>query len=270
MQTYAAGNPISLTFQLEDEAGQPILPTSYRWKISDESAATLQDWQVVPVAVPSSLNGQLVLAIPGALNILTPPAIRGGRTVDLELTAPSGVFQMNQAVIVEGSVKLVTGINSVQTYLQAVMLSHDLSTRSLRGWESNTCKEDRERALIEAYGRLCRLNIVFDHSDNQSRVIAPQFGAVRLSDYTADDLTVLDPPLLMGLRKAQLVEASEILRSDEVAMARDEGLISTTVGESSQFFRSSKPIDRLVMPISTEALEHVQRWVRLTVRIGRS
>jgi hypothetical protein len=270
MQSYKPGSPIALSFQLEDDAGAAILPSSYDWSILDEAGTVLQGPTTVAVPDPAALNGVLTLTVPSSLTTLAAGLTRAIRTIEVLLTAGSIVHSMTNSAMVRAGTSLVLGVNTTQTYMQAVLLAEDLGKKSLAGWVAQSEVCDRESALIEAYDRLCKLNLRFDARDSQSMVIAWESYPVRLNDWTAQQLLNLDEQMLRGLRLAQLVEASEILQEDEVALARESGLISTTVGESSQFFRSSKPIDRTVMPISTAAMVHIQRWVRTRVSIGRT
>jgi hypothetical protein len=88
-----------------------------------------------------------------------------------------------------------------------------------------------------------------------------------LRNLTPAQLAKLYVPMLDGLKKAQLVEADEILNGDPSIKARQRGLISETVGESSQFYRQGMPLD---LPIAPAAMKYLQRWVRFGARIARS
>jgi len=270
MQSYSPGTPVVMNFLLEDDSGAPIVPNSYRWRLSDESGAVLQDWQLTNVSNPASLDGVVTITIPAILTTLAAGQVRGARSVDLEITQGSQIFNLTQAVIIRGSTALVVGVNSLVTYLQAALLSEDLSQRTMTGWNGNLSQADRERALTEAYKRLDRMNLKLE-IDAQTRVVGWRGDRVVLSDFdTPAKLAGLDADLLAALKRAQVIEASEILRDDPVAMAREEGLMSTSVGESSQFFRTGKPIPKWICPISEAALAEIARWVRISVRIGRS
>lgn len=270
MLNYKPGSPIGLSFQLEDDAGAAILPVSYDWKVVDEAGVVVQATQTVAVPDPQTLGGVLTLTVPGSLTVLPVGVTRAIRSIEVTLTVAGGqTYTMVASAMIKALESLVVGVNSIQTYNQALVLAEGLSAKSLVGWEANCDQGQRERALIEAYLRLCKLNLRYDPRDNQSTVIAWENYPIRLSDYTASQLAGLDPRMLQGFRTAQVVEASEILREDEIALARESGMISSTVGESSQFFRSSKVIDRTLMPISTAALMHIQRWVRFGVSLAR-
>lgn len=262
MKSYAPGQPVVVPFALVDEAGAVLTSTGLRARILDEAETVLRDWTTVDIPVAGQ---PAPVTVPGALNILTPPATRGARTVELEVTTAEGVVILAESFLLQAASQL-SGFNSFQTYTQAVLLADDFSNTQLEGWHANPGREARERALVQAYGRIAALPIVIEFDDSQSIVRDIGEDPWRLADLTPAQVLNLDYRLLGALRKAQLVEASFLLEDDPVARARAKGMVSQTVGESSQFFGHTKALD---LGASPAALRLLERWLRFRATLGR-
>lgn len=292
MQNYAPGGAIAVTFDLRNEAGDALTPTALRWRVIDEAETVLQDW--TPES-PMPLVPQLAVTIIGPLNILTPPATRGIRTVELEVTTVTGIIMLSQSVMLQALTQLSVGVNSFLTYAQALMIAQDFTTSALEGWEANPSREHRERALAEAHASILRMPIVVDNREKlftagaeitnipyapvTNRIwsigvypddtrLYPGMRQRWLSHVKADELlTAVPDRQMVAIRKAQLLEASALLNVNPVIAARRNGLMSMTVGESSQFFRPGKPLEQAVL--SNQALECLKPYIRRVTKMGR-
>lgn len=292
MQNYAPGGAIQVTFDLRNEAGDVLIPTALRWRVLDEAETVLQDWTALTV---QSGDTQVSVSIIGALNILTPPALRGIRTVELDVETASGFISKSESVMIQALSQLSMGSNTFLTYAQALMIAQDFSPATLGGWWSNTGREERERALTEAHSSILRMPVIVDNraklwtagmeitdlagSPVSNRIwsvgvypddtrLMPGMRQRWLSHVTAAELESAVPERQMtAIRKAQLLEASAIMENNPVMNARRSGLMSMTVGESSQFFRTSKPLDTPV--VSPQALEYLKPYIRYVTKIGR-
>ena len=73
-------------------------------------------------------------------------------------------------------------------------------------------------------------------------------------------------------RKAVVMESAAFTNMDSVTTARESGIISITVGESSQFFGSAKPLSTLIgySLRSKEAMALLSPWLDYSVKIGRA
>lgn len=269
MQNFKPGTSVSLTFKLLDESGQVLAPTSLSFRILNEADVELQPLTSIPVPSPASL--EVVIVVLAALTGLTPPALRAIRTVELEVTTLSGTVVLTQSLMVQGSTALALGVNTFQTYTQALLLSEDFVQDQMSGW-TGFQREDREKALIEAFGRLLLLPIYpYVDSNNQSSLtqtdsLARNFGYSLMRNLRSDQLIALQPKLLMALRKAQLFEADDILNDDPAAKARKSGISSLTVGESTTIFRQGSPLN---LQVGSRAVTYLQPWLRFSARIGR-
>ena len=79
------------------------------------------------------------------------------------------------------------------------------------------------------------------------------------------DLTLIDSDLLAAIAKAQIAEADFMMGGDTVEDKRRTGLMSETVGESSNMFRPGKP---LVLAGSEKALRYLTGYITWSRRIG--
>lgn len=269
MQSYTPGKPAAVTFALVDGDGNALAPTALRARILDENEVLLQDW--TDQTVPAVTESEVTVSVLGALNILTPPATRGARVVELEVTTAAGTIVLSQTIMLGGSSALCFGINTVLAYPAAEVLAADFVPLQMAGWHAAP-RSEREQALIEAYSRMLRLHLTLRFDDQQSMLTFDGefdqiFGPMRLEYLTPGQILKLFPPFLKSLKRAQLVEADDILNGDVVRKAREAGLISNTVGESSQFFRSAKPLETAV---GKRALEELTYYIKFTARIGRN
>lgn len=267
MQNYKPGTDVPLTFDLVSDAGEILQPTALLWRILDEAETELQGWS--NVAVPST--SEITLTIPALLTALTPPALRAIRTVELQVITADGTILLSDAALLQGITALAFGVNTFQTYTQALLLSEDSVSDQIPGWAASP-RDIREKALIEAFQRILMMPIGMHFNDQQSMLqidttFVYNYGPNMLRYMTPAQMGALYTPLLVALRKAQLIEADDVLNPDPVLAARRSGMSSNIAGEASQFFRSSKPLD---MPICDRAMKYLQRWVRFGAVISRT
>lgn len=265
MQNYKPGTAVPLTFSLADESGSFLTPVSITWRVLDEAEVVLQDW----TAIANPTTSDLVITVPLTLTGLVAPALRAIRTVEVEVVTASGTIHLSDAFMLQGATALTFGVNSFQTYAQAILVAEDFYGASMPGWVGAVDRESREKALIEAYGRLLKLPVrpYFGDSQSMDYEFSRSFGPFRLSDMSPAQMLTLYAPVLASLRRAQVLEADEIMVADPVLAARKNGITGITVGESTQFFRATKPLD---LPVGARAMKEMERWVNFTARIGRS
>lgn len=269
MQNYAPGNAVKVSLDLKNEAGDLIAPTALRWRVLDEAEAVLQDWTAL--ALPSDPVEAVQVTVIGPLNILTPPATRGMRSVELEVTTDEGVFTVTREFLLQGSTALQLGYNTFATYNQAVLASQDYSDEPIAGWSRAEARDERERALIQAHQAIMLMPLKFklvraDPQASQHPAFAPT--EIWLADLLPELFVDAVPAhMRKALLHAQLLEASAVLNADPVVMARRNGLMSMTVGESSQFFGQSKPLETPML--SRHAMDLLKPWLNHTVRLSR-
>lgn len=259
MQNYAPGSAVPATFALQNEAGEVLEPTSLRWRVLGEDDQVLLDWAVLPL--PSPPEDRITLTVPAVHTTLQEGETRGLRSVELEVTVGGTVLTLSDQVLLTASSALVAGINSFCSYARALMTAEDFTEQTMAGWQRETRREERERAMIEAHQAIMRMPLFVKPATTLSLIPLLHF-------IEKQGFANIDPPMLQALRRAQVLEASEILNADPTITARRNGLLSMTVGESSQFFGATKSLDSVL--VSRQALKVLSPWISYSVRIGRA
>lgn len=227
-----------------------------------------------PAEVPETMPTQLT--IPGQLNTipllfvdeiesdqLDGVSVRQLRTVEFRLRLKTGNTILRRVIYgVEPPEVLIAGVNSFQSYSEAVLVA--FSIPNLPGWDAAD-EQQRQAALVEARHRITRLHFR-DASRGQSYLnVEVLVGDIsRLAPREFKNLSVR---LRAALCKAQVAEADALLGGDPESQRRTSGLIHETVGESSQTWRPSKPLD---LPVGRKALGYLSGFISLSKQIGRA
>lgn len=263
MQAYLGNQDVTLTIPLINDAGEVIVASAVEYRVIDEAETAL----VAKTALASFTSGdaEVTVVIPASINDLG-VAARALRMVELFVTGEQGIVKLSSEYVIEASSVIAVGINSLQTYPSAVLLAYELP--NLPGWNAAS-KTDRMNALAAAYrnlGKLC-LRYVSDDADNMTRVVTPaEWGSSNITDLNAGQLATLPAKYLESLRRAQVYEADFMLGGDEVGDIRRAGIMSATVGESSQFFRTQKPLEGFVCK---RAMKELAGYLSNRVSVGR-
>lgn len=161
------------------------------------------------------------------------------------------------------SESLAVGQNTFLTKSQSLMLAKEVI-----GVDNfvNSPDELQTAALIDAYERICSMEI-------RSRILPPTIAykngkEVRsMGDLNAQDIAELPLQMRKAFMKAQILEANIILNGDPVAELRKAGVMSYTVGEVKQFFRTVKPLD---FTVSMKALGQIGKYIQYNRGIARA
>lgn len=263
MQAYLGNQDVTLTIPLVSASGEVIDATAVQYRVIDQNEVEL----VAKTTLAGFIEGdaEVTLTVLAANNDLG-LASRALRVVELYVEGVSGTTLVTTEYVIEVSSVLAVGVNSFQTFPSAVMVAFELP--NLPGWNAAS-RQERMNALMAAYrnfGKLA-LRYVTEDSDPMTRVIQPaEWNYNDITKMPAQTLAQLPVEYLDALRRAQVYEADFLLGGDEVGDIRRSGLMSATIGESSQFFRPAKPYEAAVCK---RALKEVSRYLISTVRIGR-
>lgn len=257
MRDFAPSSPVAIDFSLVGEGAV----TQLRWRLLNAEQAVLQNWTTIQVDDPPP--DMLTIEVDGTLNQLAVGESSTIRVIEMEVTTTEGIRVRSEPYLIKTDTILVIGVNSFQSYYTAAMNAAMMMDKHVEGWDEAD-RNSRELALVEAHSRVLRLPLRF--VDGQGKLVDDQMN-VRGIGTPNPDLLLLEPKLLTALRKAQVLEASELLSSDPVREARMNGVLSMTVGESSQFFRSARPLE---LPVGREALRVLGPWLVWSARFGRS
>ena len=263
MQAYLGGHDVALTVPLIDAVGGELAASAVSYRVIDQEETEL----VAKTTLQGFTEGdtEVVVSIPASLNQLG-TLLRGLRTVELYVTTESGTSLITTEYVIEAFATLVSGVNSFQSYSTAALIGCELP--NLPGW-NQAGKSERTNALTAAYRNFGKLHLryIHDDADALTRVITPaEWGSSDITNLNADQLATLPTEYLACLRRAQILEADFLLGGDEVGEIRRSGIMSATIGESSQFFRTSKPYEGAVCK---RALKEVSRYLIGGSRVGR-
>lgn len=263
MSTYEPDTDVILDFAL-DIAGEP---DNVQVVVEDEEGYLMASTQISGVLVDVTGNVARV-TVQAAANALPAGHSRGHRIVMLSYSADeefAGTRQVEQDYALETGLPLTLQVNSFQTYNQALALAaeiHDLASFT------GASREARIRALKDAWRGLVTLNYSFDPTDDQTRIVdAPGRVPWDLSEISAEEFDGLDPRLQLGLKRAQIIEANELIAGGGAAKRRLDGILSSTIGETSQMFRIGKPREHAVSP---RALKELRGFTSFALRIRRA
>lgn len=244
---YAADTGIQIALSSADEGDVPIMAASVKIQIRSDAEDILLPFTQVTSFVANDTTYSF--QIPQSVNQLSPGNVREGRIIVTEFTLANTLIITERSMyIIERGNVLVPYVNSWQTLAQAEVLS--LSMSGVDDWKQSS--DDQKLISLEsAYASLCRLTYTvldpnssglktalgFDDSTASNRVLISDINSI-------DGLIVqtFPQPFLLALRRAQLAEANFSLSDQSITEKRAGGLMSETVGESSQMWRPGKPI----------------------------
>ena len=272
MKTYLAGTPVKLpTDKFYDADGNPLEVVSATYRVMDDNSTEIQasvelDLLADHFIIDAEVNRMSSILDVDALTSETMDDVRlfEARVVEFELTLDDGnIVPLDMAYLIAPREKLIAGLNSFQSLREAYVNS--MLIPSTVSW-TNASEDERIAAMIEARLRICS----FKFSDvtlgqsylNEQQLIGD------LSRVPPKEFKRLTARFRKALCLAQIAEAEEILGGgDQSLLFRRNGLISQTIGETQEIYRTSKPID---MQVSKTALRYLSPYITLNKKIGRA
>lgn len=169
-------------------------------------------------------------------------------------------------VVVESSNLLVPGENSFASYQDLILASFDMT--DLAAFR-DASREEQIAALITAYYNVGSMGVVFFHTFlADPTFLSPQelFQITSTRALSADAINALKPNIRTQLLRSQLAEADSILGGNPIERQRIMGLLSHAAGESTHFYRTSKPLE---LPICRRAAVELRGILNYALRISR-
>lgn len=269
---FKSGQTATIVVNLPLDGDDVVTPTLIMATLLDEAGALINSYSISP---PSDGADTVAVVIDGADNTLQPASRRGARSVEITFTTDAGVFVETTYYLIENTVMLAVLDNSFVTYPESLMVRADLPR--LDGWDASG-DEARIAALTIAHTSMCGLRYRYRVGLEGQTRIADLYG-VYTDGYGRIWVNVLDignvkswewadypNDFKTALRRAQVVEADNLLRGDPIGDKRRAGIISESIGESKMFLRSVPDVQ---LPISREALTHLRGYLTYAIRIGR-
>ncbi|WP_339118970.1 hypothetical protein [Halomonas sp. BMC6] len=259
MKIVDAGESFSISIDISAVAH----PTSATYEIADQTGVVrLSETELVVYGDDERLD----IPITSELTTLDESERRRVLVVTLKVNGKDDQFiKFSESLLVQDLGKLDIPRESFQTVNQANMLAMDVYR--IDNWLSSS-DEDRRKALIEAAHRIKTLRFDITDSLGEDHVtfegIQAGFAFEVMSRETFD---TLPKPFIDDLLIAQIIEADEILGYGATAESkRHSGVLSDTVGETSQMFRTGKPIHT---GVCMRAFRYLTRWTTSRWSIGR-
>lgn len=256
---------------LTDSSGVVINVATVTWNVLDEDGVVLNVVPFVTNVTPGATA--IELTVPAELNETPDGQVRGVRVVMVSLDGAS--LTTSVSYMIENNTALVVMTNSFQTYERVLVTRAELG-QTLAAFDA-AIKGRQIAALETAYRKLGRIHykyaldgdgsnyISWDdemHSGCSTYRIVRDIAAVTFADFSA-----LPERFKSALRRAQIVEANAILGGDPITEKRMSGIVSETVGESSMFLSSTKP---LTLPVSRSAFAELNGFVYRRFAIARA
>lgn len=261
MDVFRSGTDVKMTVAFVDDTGTTINVASASYRVLDENRVEVVAVTALTVNAGDTSTQITVLA---ANNALPTGAIRAGRTIEITMVDTNGNTKTTSAsYVIETTEVLGIMTNSYQTLENAEIVAFDLP--ELERWNSATVQQKRA-ALVEAYHRLGNLAYRVGWNQSQDQLSFPFWSIRNLNEWTKTEFDRLPPKFKLALNRAQVTEADMILGADDIGELRRDGLMSQSIGESSQMYRPGKPI---MLPVSIRALRKLSGYVTFNPVIGR-
>lgn len=255
--SYPAGKELAMPIPLADNL---TAVESGTWTLTGRD-----DVEIVPVTALTDLSQPLTVTIPAVSTALATGDISGMRTATVVVHYVGGATETVSVsfVLLSGDM-LSVPTNSFITYAQAIELSYAMYEADVIGWVNLDTRMAGERALLGAFRDLMALPLKVNLGRHATKWFAT-LDAVERGEVFEDD-----PRMLTALAEAQLMQAAYVSDTSlgEVTKMREEGVVSMTVGESSQFYGTSKPSSTPVG--SKKARRLLSPWLDTSMRLGRA
>jgi len=172
-----------------------------------------------------------------------------------------------EELIVESENLLNPGENSFAGYQELILDSFDMT--DLTAFR-DAGKDEQIAALITAYYNIGSMRVsLFQHRHLVDQTLFDHDVLIAISStraLSAEVLQALKPSVMLQLKRSQLAEANSILGGNPIERARGLGLLSHSAGESTHFYRTTKPLE---LPISKRAAVELRGILNYALRISR-
>lgn len=264
MDKHLQGQNINVEVPFVDDKGQPITDvTKVSWQLFDEDENRLDSGEQL-----ISQGKSLVIVADKAHNLINHNEVFAVRLLSSKLHTHSGrEYVQRYYYMLETESTLIVCQNSFLTYMQALRLMPEIA--DLISFSGAT-EDARKTALINAYRNISSLSLTLAAAGTDIDKLHYANGDERpytAGDWTPEDWTAMNEKIKHDFRIAQLIEAEGILGGDGVGQLRAQGVMSYSVGEVKQFYRTSQPLE---LSVSKAALRVIGKYIQYNRGIGRA
>lgn len=263
MKFYPENFNVEVIVGFTDLNGQVVTPTAVSAALHDGEDELIVDFGSLPF---DPAEGSKSIIIPPAFNLLEDGELRSARILRVALQTDAGTIRRSHSYVIEAEQRLVVMTNTFQTYEAAEIAALDVPNVS--GW--NVATEDRRKAaLVEAFQRLTSIPMKYAHRDHENRLRMEAETIIERDQWeevTAELFAEFPTHFKKALRKAQFIEANELLQGDAATKKHRAGIITETIGESSVTLRGG----RVDYGVSTQTLSALAGYIYFNMRIARA
>jgi len=269
MKFYPEDYNVELVVGFTDLNDQPVEVSAVSAVLYDGEDQEIVDFGSLPLDQGATEKS---IMIPAAFNVLEDGEIRAPRILRIELTTAAGAIRRSFSYVIEAEQRLVIMTNTFVSFEAAEMLALDAPNTS--GW-SVASEDQKKAALIEAYRRVTSIPMRFsledyDYRTGYDRLVSEERETVILrhqwDDVTADDYAGWPKHFRKALRRAQFIEANELLQGDNVGKKHRAGIVTETIGESSVTLRAG----RVDYGVASQTLAALTGYLYFNMRIARA
>jgi hypothetical protein len=273
MKFYPEDYSVEVVVGFTDLNGAPVIPTKIIARLWDGDDQLIADFGELPFDIAA---GEKSITVPKQFNILGDGEIRAARILRIELQTDAGSIRRPFSYAIEAEQRLELLTNTFASLEAAEFLALDMPNAT--GWK--VASEDQKlAALTESFRRLTQIPMKFPtygpgnvYSDYNT--IAPrdlleetiiqrdQWGELTIDEYE----TKFPAHFKKALRRAQFIEANELLQGDNVTQKHRSGIVTETIGESSITLRAG----RVDYGVASQTLQALVGYIYFNMRIVRA
>lgn len=262
MDYYPENYDVTITVPFVDPTGAEATPSAATAVLLDGDGNQIVDLGALLITGATSVD----VVIDKANNALPVGEHRAVRILSVTLSFAGGQVERRFIYAIETAVRLVVMQNSFMSYETALVMSSDFVNPI--GW-AVADENARKTALVHAYNRLTQIPMKFSPVDAGGEILRSLESVILRDewiDLSYDDFAEFPAHFRLVLRRAQFIEANELLQGDPLGKKRRAGVMSETIGESSVRISDSL-ID---YGVSSETLAALAGYVYFNMRTGRA
>lgn len=231
LPSYPEDYRVELTVPFQDRDGTPITPTRFTATLLDEQGDLVTDFGDLPIQAGDTQRQVTILPV---FNAIEAGSAFAARRLEVEMeTSDGSVYRISHSYIIEAEQTLVPVGNTFLTLEGAEIQA--LQHVNASGWASADDVR-RRAALVEAFRRIIAFPMTYAFLDDEGRpdpLKTYNINRLMWNEITADAFRQMPSHFTRALRRAQFLEANELLLGDQVLSRHRAGIISETIGESS-------------------------------------
>lgn len=256
IKQFVADKECKLQFEFPTNEEGAITATAITWELQNKYNETLTNGVIdIPVKEEDEeLPKYADIVIGAEFNNLLEDEELDFRAIIYTVTTQDGTYtEQDEYFIVAGDMDLTVMKNSYQTYGEAQITASTIST--LQDWY-DISRQEKISALINAYHKIGQLNFVVDCQEISD-----------INSLTKEEFEALDSKFIEAIKRAQVVEADSVSGYNVATALQDNNILSYTIGETSQMFRSGNQYKTM---LSSSAMDILSKYICRRIQIGRS